>query len=215
MEIAPSVLSLDYSRFKEDLKTLNECVKYLHFDVMDGHFVPNITFGPDILKNFRDNCDLVLDVHLMINDPFKYYLSFINSGANIITFHFEALGNDINKSISLIKEIKAHNVLAGISVKPNTDIKLIEQLLKYVDLVLVMSVEPGFGGQKFMNDSLEKVKYLKEYKEINKLNYYIEIDGGINDQNALLCKSAGVDIIVAGSFVFNGDIKANIKKLKV
>ena len=214
MEVAPSILSLDFSRFKEDLNILNENVNYLHFDVMDGHFVPNISFGPYILEAFRKHSNLILDVHLMISDPVTYSDSFIKAGANFITFHFEAMNYDINKSIEFINYLHSKSVFAGVSIKPLTNIESIEPLLRYVDLVLIMSVEPGFGGQEFMKDSLDKVRYLKEYRENNKLDFKIEIDGGINDETAVLCKDAGVDILVAGSYVFKGDIKKNILKLQ-
>lgn len=214
MKIAPSVLSLDYSKFNEQLNILNNNVEYIHFDVMDGHFVPNITFGPMILKSFKDSSNLILDVHLMISDPFKYFENFIDAGANIITFHFEALNNDINKSKELITKIHSKNCKSGISIKPNTDIKLIEPLLNDLDLVLVMSVEPGFGGQKFIESSLDKVKYLKEHKQTNNCNYIIEIDGGINNETAKLVKDAGVELAVAGSYIFKGDILNNINTLK-
>lgn len=215
MEIAPSVLSLDYSKFSEQLNILNKNVRYLHFDVMDGHFVPNITFGPDILKSFKKSSNLFLDVHLMILNPKFYIDKFIEAGADAITFHFEALNYDIDKSYELINYIHNKNIKAGISIKPMTDIESIEPLLKHLDLVLVMSVEPGFGGQEFIESSLDKIRYLKKYKDFNKLEYLIEIDGGINDKTAFLCKEAGADILVAGSYVFKGDIQTNINNLKL
>lgn len=213
MKIAPSILSLDYSKFKEQLDILNNNVEYIHFDVMDGHFVPNISFGSIILDTFNKNSDLIMDVHLMISDPMKYTDDFIKAGADIITFHVEALNNDINKCKELIKYIHFKGIKAGISVKPNTDVKIIDSLLNILDLVLIMSVEPGFGGQKFIESSLDKVKYLKSVKESNNYNYIIEIDGGINDQTAIKAKEAGVELAVAGSYLFNGDIKNNINKL--
>ena len=214
MKIAPSILSLDYSKFNEQLKILNENVEYIHFDVMDGHFVPNISFGPSILKTFDDNSDLIMDVHLMISDPNKYIDDFIKSGADIITFHFEALDNDINKSLDLINKIHSKGIKAGISVKPNTDIKFIEPLLNELDLVLIMSVEPGFGGQSFIESSLDKVKYLSNIKSINNYKYIIEIDGGINNETAKLCKDAGVELAVAGSYIFKDNILDKINILK-
>lgn len=212
MILAPSVLSLDYSKFSEQLNILNNNVKWLHFDVMDGHFVPNLSFGPAILKTFRKNSSLFLDVHLMVSDPKFFSDVFIKNGADGITFHYEAF-NDIDKCEELIKHIKDNYVQAGISIKPNTNVKLIEPLLKDLDLVLVMSVEPGFGGQNFMENQLEKVKWLKEYKDNNNLNYHIEIDGGINGQTAYKAVDAGCDVLVAGSYIFDGDIKTNIESI--
>lgn len=214
LKIAPSILSLDFSKFNEQLNILNNNVEYIHFDVMDGHFVPNITFGPSILRTFKDTSNLIMDVHLMIKDPFKYLNDFANAGANIITFHIEAVDNDINKAKNIIDEIHKKNIKAGISIKPNTDVKIIEPLLKDLDLVLIMSVEPGFGGQTFIDSSLEKAKFLKNQKINNNYKYIIEIDGGINDKTAVLCKEAGVELLVAGSYIFKGDILNNINKLK-
>lgn len=214
MKISPSILSLDFTKFDEQLEILNKNAEYIHFDVMDGNFVPNLTFGPKILDAFNKKSDLIMDVHLMISNPGKYFYDYILAGADIITFHIESLGNNIKKASGLIADIKGCKVKAGISINPKTDIKLIEPLLKDLDLVLVMSVEPGFGGQSFMEDSLDKVKYLKEQKDLNNYNYIIEIDGGINEKNAKLAKKAGVELLVAGSFVFKGDIASNINILK-
>ena len=213
MIISPSLLSMDFSKFKESIDILNENVKWLHYDVMDGHFVPNITFGQDILKTVRKNSPLMLDVHLMISDPFYYLESFVKAGADIITFHYEAL-DDIQACESLIDEIHSYYLKAGISIKPNTPIETILPLLKKADLVLVMSVEPGFGGQKFMESSLSKIEKLNEYRINNSMNYVIEVDGGINDTNVSLVEKAGADAVVAGSYVFNGDIQHNINTLK-
>lgn len=212
MILAPSVLSLDYSKFNEQLKILNNKVKWIHFDVMDGHFVPNLSFGPDILKAFRKNSSLFMDVHLMVSDPDFFSDVFIKAGADGITFHYEAY-DDIDKCKELIDKIKSQYVKVGISVKPKTDVKVLEPILKDVDLVLIMSVEPGFGGQSFMEDQLEKVKWLKEYKDKNNLNYHIEIDGGINGQTAYKAIDAGCDVLVAGSYVFKGDMEANIDSI--
>lgn len=212
MILAPSVLSLDYSNFNEELTILNNKVKWIHFDVMDGHFVPNLSFGPHIFKNFRTNSSLYLDVHLMVSDPDYFSSVFIKEGADGITFHYEAY-KDIDKCLNLINKIKSQYVKAGISIKPSTDIKMIEPLLKYVDLVLIMSVEPGFGGQDFIESSLDKARWLKEYKDNNNLNYHIEIDGGINSQTAYKAIDAGCDVLVAGSYIFNGDIENNIDSI--
>lgn len=214
MIIAPSVLSLDYSKFSEQLSTINENCEWLHFDVMDGHFVPNLSFGPKLLKDFRKCTSLFLDVHIMVSDPFYYTDVFADAGADGITFHYEALNGDLDKCKELITYIKSKYLKAGISINPGTPVELIEPLLKEVDLVLIMSVEPGYGGQEFMHNSLNKVEYLKNYKLNNNLNYLIEVDGGVNDKNAHDLNAKGADVLVAGSFVFNGDIESNIEKLR-
>ena len=213
MILAPSVLSLDYANFNESVDILNKNCSWLHFDVMDGHFVPNISFGPDILKSFRKSTSLLLDVHLMISDPKFYIDSFLKAGADSITFHVEALNNDVEACKELIDYIHSKYIKAGISIKPNTPVSVIEPLLEYVDLVLVMSVEPGFGGQKFMEDSIDKVKELKTLKEENNLKYLIEIDGGINEHNVHQVVENGVEVVVAGSAVFKGNVKDNIDRL--
>ncbi len=212
--IAPSILSLDYSNVSFELEELKESkAKWLHFDVMDGHFVPNLTFGPDILKGFKKACPLFMDVHLMVTDPEKYAPVFINAGADLVSFHTEALNNDLKKISNLLDQIHDLKAKAGIVVKPNTDIRLFESVLKQCDLVLVMSVEPGFGGQKFMVDMLDKVRWLKEYRENNNLNYRIEIDGGINGETYKLAVDAGCDTLVAGSYVFKNGIKETVEGL--
>lgn len=213
MIIAPSVLSLSYDRFNEQLKDLNESVDWLHYDVMDGNFVPNISFGPDLLKTFRRNTSLLLDVHLMVTDPGYYTDVFAKAGADSITFHYESY-NDLNKCSLLIDKIHSLYLKAGISIKPGTGLETIYTLLNKVDLVLVMSVEPGFGGQKFIPSALEKISKLDAYRKQNNLNYLIQIDGGINDKNAFDVIQKGADSLVAGSFIFNGDIKHNVEMLR-
>lgn len=213
MIIAPSVLALDYSKLNEQTEILNKYSSWLHFDVMDGHFVKNLSFGPDVFKAFRKLTSCYLDVHIMVEDPFYYADVFADCGADGITFHFEALNNDINKSLELIEKIKSKYLKAGISIKPNTNIQDIEPLLKEVDLVLIMSVEPGFGGQEFMNSTYEKIEFLDKYKKENNLSYLIQVDGGINDRNSYELSLKGADVLVSGSFIFDGDIKNNIDKL--
>lgn len=213
MLIAPSILSLDFSNFKEQIEILNDNVSWLHFDVMDGHFVPNLTFGPDILKTFRKSSSLFMDVHLMISNPKNMADAFIKAGADSITFHLEAMRN-YEETFELIDYLKSKYIKVGVSIKPNTPVDSLNRILDKIDLVLVMSVEPGFGGQKFIDGSLDKIKYLRDFRELHKLNYVIEVDGGINDKNAHDLKYSGADVIVAGSYVFKGDIVSNIEKLK-
>ena len=170
---------------------------------MDGHFVPNISFGYSILKDISKVTDKYLDVHLMIDDPFKYVDNFITSNASLIVFHYEAVEeNEINK---LINHIKNNNIDVGIAIKPDTCVDVLKPFLSELDLVLVMSVEPGFGGQTFNHSALEKISKLAKLREDNNYCYLIEVDGGINESTAKLCRQAGVDVLVAGSFVFNSD----------
>ena len=204
---------MHYDDFMNELKQLNESVEWIHFDVMDGHFVPNLTFGPDILKAFRRNTELFMDVHLMVVDPDHFSDVFAKAGADSIVFHYEAY-NDIDKCARLIDKIHGMYLKAGISIKPGTPVEAIVPLLDKIDIFLLMSVEPGFGGQKFMPEAYDRIRFLKRYKEEHGLNYIIEVDGGVNDQNAYELLKTGVDSLVAGSFVFNGDIKENVAKLR-
>ena len=201
--ISPSVLSMDYSKMPEQVAQLNASPeKWLHFDVMDGHFVPNISFGYSILKDVHHVCDLFLDVHLMISEPLKYVDQFIQSGASLITFHIEAMENE-TQTQELIDKIKKQNVRVGISIKPMTPVSDIVKYLHDIDLILVMSVEPGFGGQSFIESSVDKIKELSLLQQ--HYDFLIEVDGGINDHTALLCKNAGADVLVAGSYVFHAE----------
>lgn len=213
MIIAPSVLSMDYSKVEESMKLLNESkAQWLHFDVMDGHFVPNITFGPDILRGLSKLTNNLLDVHLMISNPKKYANEFIENGANLITVHWECF-DDAEDALNFILELKKKGVKTGITSKPSTDIMEYQALLEEVDLVLVMSVEPGFGGQLFMMESLNKIRTLKELRDTNNYNYLIEVDGGINQETAKLVLDAGADVLVAGSYIFKADIIERVDSL--
>ena len=202
VKIAPSLLSADFACLKQEIDKI-EAAEWIHYDVMDGHFVPNISFGYSILKDISKVTDKYLDVHLMINDPFKYVDNFIASNASLIVFHYEAVEeNEIDK---LIKHIKNNNVDVGIAIKPDTCQDVLKPFLSQLDLVLVMSVEPGFGGQTFNHSAIEKISKLAKLREENNYHYLIEVDGGINESTAKLCRQAGVDVLVAGSYVFNSD----------
>ena len=213
-KLSPSLLAANFYNLKEDIEVLqNNNIEYLHLDIMDGVFVNNISFGFPVINEIKKhNVHFIMDAHFMIIEPEKYIDRAKEVGCDIFTFHYEAVNN--NKNImSIIDIIHSTGMKAGISIKPNTKVDEIYGFLDRVDLVLVMSVEPGFGGQKFIEDSLLKVKKLKEYKDINNLNFIIEIDGGINVENIQKIKDAGCDLIVAGSAVFKNDIDKNIKEL--
>ena len=214
--IAPSILSADFNDLFSEIKKVEDAgAEYLHFDVMDGHFVPNISFGQPVLKSIAKSHKMVNDVHIMISDPFKYAPEFIKAGADILTFHYEACEND-NEVFQIIDLIHDYGAKAGLSIKPDTPIEKVFPFLYSLDLVLIMSVEPGFGGQSFMPEALSKIVRLRNYIEVNNIkNVLIEVDGGINKETADLVKLAGVDIIVAGSYIFgHDDIKERIDSLR-
>lgn len=201
MIVSPSILSCDFSDLKSSISQVSNEVEYLHIDVMDGIFVPNISFGAPIIKSIRPHFTNVFDVHLMIYNPLKYIEDFAKAGADIITFHYESHSN----VRSTIKKIKSYNIKAGLSIKPKTRVISIMDYLADVDLVLVMSVEPGFGGQKFKDSAIKKIRQLADLKEKHGYKYQIEVDGGINKETINLVREAGVEVVVAGSYVFKSD----------
>ena len=207
MKVAPSILSANFNNLLEEINSCKEA-EFIHIDVMDGHFVPNITIGPCVIKNLKGKTDKVLDVHLMITDPYKYIGDFVKAGADIITFHYES-NSDILETIKLIKSF---GVKAGLSIKPKTDVEVLMPYLKDLDLVLVMSVEPGFGGQSFIPSALDKIKELSRLKKDKGYNYLIEVDGGINEETAKLVAQAGNEVVVAGTYIFKNDKREEIIK---
>jgi ribulose-phosphate 3-epimerase len=215
IQISPSILSADFSQLGTEIKRLEEGgADMIHVDVMDGHFVPNLTIGPPVIKALRKHCSLKFDVHLMISPVHKYIKAYADAGADIITIHPEATQN-LEESIKMIKDLKKK---VGVSLNPGSKIKLITEYLDKIDLVLIMSVNPGFGGQKFMPEVLDKIKQLKKIQQEKNLNFDIEIDGGINFENSKIAIEAGANILVSGTTVFksnDGDIKKNIDLLKL
>ena len=212
IKISPSILSCDYSKMGEEFKRMEECgADWLHIDVMDGHFVPNITLGAPIVKCMRKCSSLVFDVHLMISDPKKYIPDFVKAGADIITFHIES-DSPTGETIDLIRSLGCK---AALSVKPKTPVEVVFPFLEKLSMVLVMTVEPGFGGQSFMADMMDKVKVLRAECKKRGLDTDIQVDGGINEQNAGLAVQSGANVLVAGSAVFGSkDAKATIASLK-
>ena len=209
--VSPSILSADFANLERDIKKVEYCgADWVHVDVMDGHFVPNITIGIPVVKALQPVTKLPLDVHLMIENPEKYVEQFAKAGADILTFHYEAVEKE--EIIPLINKIKSLGVKVGISIKPRTAPQVLEEFLPLVDLVLVMTVEPGFGGQKFMSDCADKIEYIKKYA---KTELIIQVDGGINAQTGKICTQKGATSLVAGSYIYGAaDKKAAIESLK-
>mgnify|MGYP000500421193 CR=1 FL=1 len=214
IQISPSILSADFSQLGNEIKRLEEGgADLIHVDVMDGHFVPNLTIGPPVIKALKKNCSIKFDVHLMISPVHKYIDAYADAGADIITIHPEAT-DDLSSSIKKIKDLGKK---VGISLNPETKVGIIKDHLDQIDLVLIMSVNPGFGGQKFMPEVLDKIKELKNIQKKQNIDFDIEIDGGINFENSKMAIEAGANILVSGTTIFksnNGDIKKNIDLLK-
>lgn len=211
IKISPSILGGSFSNIEKIILDLNQSkAEYIHFDVMDGDFVPNLTFGPKFISNVRKFSNKVFDVHLMINRVEKFLDDYIGAGSDIITFHIE-----INEDIeNIIKKIKAKGIKCGLAIKPKTSWSEIQPYLQLIDQVIIMTVEPGFGGQEFMNDQVDKIKNISNYIKLNNLRVGIEIDGGINFETGQTCVEAGANILVAGSFLFNqGDLIAATNSL--
>lgn len=211
IKISPSMLSCDFSKMgKEAEEIAKSGADMLHLDVMDGHFVPNITFGAPVIKSIRHTSDIVFDVHLMISDPLKYAEDFVKAGADIVTFHIES-NSDVKETIDKIKSLSCK---VGLSVKPKTPIEEVFPYLEDVDMVLVMTVEPGFGGQSFMYDMMDKITVLKEKLQKIGKTIDIQVDGGINEQTVSVAAEVGANVFVAGSAVFSGDYEKNISSLR-
>lgn len=210
--VAPSILSLDFKQMSLQIKRAETGAKWFHYDVMDGVFVDNISFGPGILKQITDETDTFMDVHLMIVKPEKYFEAFKDAGADAITVHVETF-ESVEAGIKAIETLHEMGLKAGITLRPSTPIDLAIPYLKFVDIVLVMSVEPGFGGQKFIPSMLERIQQFDELRTLNNYGYLISVDGGINEETGKEAREHGADVLVAGSYIFNGDIEKKVASL--
>lgn len=212
LKIAPSILAADFSKLAEEVKCVESLgADYIHIDVMDGHFVPNITLGPGIVKCLRPHTALPFDVHLMIEQPDQYIKDFVDAGADVITVHVEACRH-LHRTLQLIKQ---YGIQCGVVLNPHTPLEMIKHVLNDVDWILIMSVNPGFGGQSFIADSLNKIATLNQWRQDSGYQYIIEVDGGVNEETARLCEAAGADVVVAGSAVFNAsNRKLAIEQIK-
>ncbi len=209
--LSPSILSADFTKLGEEIETIdNAGAEYIHIDVMDGMFVPSISYGMPVIKSIRKSTGKVFDVHLMISEPIRYIADFAASGADMITVHVEAC-SDV---VATIEKIREYKLKVGITLNPDTPVSAIKPYLNRVDMVLIMSVNPGFGGQKFITSSVDKIKEVKRLRDELNLSYDIEVDGGINIDNLATVLEAGVNVIVAGSAIFRGDAAENVKKFK-
>ena len=207
--VAPSVLSADFSKLKSELNSIANA-DYIHYDVMDGHFVPNISFGPDIFSYCKKSSELPIDVHLMVTNPAEIAPLFLDRGADVVTFHYEAEVH-AHRLVHLIKDSGAK---AGISLCPGTPVSVLEDLIEDLDLVLIMTVNPGFGGQAFLPETMDKIRELVALREEKGLNFEIEVDGGIDDKTIAQAKEAGATVFVAGSYVFKGDVNERVQALR-
>ena len=213
MIVAPSILSADFKNLKAQLTEVKKSnAEWIHFDVFDGNFVKNISFGTDILKAVKDSVDMYVDVHLVCNDPEYYSDMFIDAGADGITFHLDSI-NSIEKSLALIKRIKSRGKKVGITLYPEVDVHEYMPYLDEVDLVLVMSIKPGFGGQPFREDAIDRIKWLDDLRKKHNYDYLIQVDGGINAETGKRCAEAGADVLVAGSYVFKNNIAEAVDSL--